>query len=163
MAQSESLPIHPSVVEQCCGRYSINKQGHSLTVTVPRSVQLLAESVIMRKGVYDGHLVYLKAVPVDGVLDGRLGTRPTETEEQVEEERIDIYSVRSKGADKLLTIPASDTSRYPAKSKPMVVYARSQDGLAYLKVIPEALVNSESDVSITTSALVAAEDSQSVV
>lgn len=163
MAQNESALIHPSVVEQCCGRYSINKQGHSLTVTVPRSVKLSAESVILRKGIYDGGLLYLKAVPVDGVLDGRLGTRPTETEEQVDEERIDIYSVRSKGADKLLTIPASDTSRYPEKSKPLVVEARSQDGLVYLKVIPEVLAAETADVSITTSALVAAEDSRSAV
>lgn len=156
MAQTESYMTRLSTIEQSCGRYSINKQGHSLTVTVPRSVQLMADSVIIRKGLYNGQLLYLKAVPVDAVLENRPGTSPL-PDEEIDEERIDIYSVRQKAADKLLTIPSKcDTSRYPEKSKPMVVHARSHEGLAYLKIIPEVLYTHAD--AISSQSLVAAEE-----
>lgn len=156
MAQSESHMTQPSLIEQCCGQYSINKQGHSLTVTVPRSVQLAADSVIMRTGQYNDRLLYLKAMPVDAVLEGRSGTSPAADTDEVAEERIGVYSVRRKATDNLLTIPAKcDTSRYPEQSSPMIVHARSQQGLAYLKLIPERLYAHAETVS--SPSLVAAE------
>lgn len=133
---SESQPA----IEQPCGQYKIQEQGHSLTVTVPRRIPLDVGSVFIREGKHHGRTLYLKALPATPPQS--VGSREITTDagETILEDYIDLFDSRPKGDDTMLTVPAErDTDRFAAQSYPMVVAGYDAEGIAYLKFIPECV------------------------
>jgi hypothetical protein len=139
MAQTASTQMRSPPVEHPCGRYKITQQGNSSTIGVPRQTPLDIASVIMRAGEYCGQAIYLKAIPDSGAETQGSETQTvisTDAGETIVEDFLGSYSVRDSGDDNALTIPSAHTDRFPKKTKPLIVAARSARGIDYLKIIP---------------------------
>jgi hypothetical protein len=154
MAQASLPPAQAAPIEQSYGQYSVHFQGNSLSVTVPRPMNLSAETpVSMRVGRYEGRVVYLKAVPLDAAFAGLPGTQPvTEIGEdgRITETEIDVFSVRGGNSeDKALTIPAKcKTERFERKTEPMLVCGTVEGEVAYLRLIPECLYERTGSIDV---------------
>lgn len=140
MTQSAASGTQTSAIEQPCGQYKIHKQGHSLTVTVPRRIHLDVGSVFVREGKHHGRTLYLKVVPVSASPSVGPQTIPTDAGVTITDEPIDFYDVRTRGEDTTLTIPSDcDTDRFPEETYPMIVAGYREEGVAHLKLIPECV------------------------
>jgi hypothetical protein len=144
MAQANLPPAQSSPTEHPYGQYSVHFQGNSLSVTVPRPMNLCAETpVSMRVGRYNGRVIYLKAVPLDVAFAGLPDSQPDTTTDdaRITEDEIDIFSVRDGGGeDKALTVPAKcKTDRFEKESEPMLVCGRVDGNVVYLKLVPECV------------------------
>jgi hypothetical protein len=145
MSQADAIPGQNGVIERPYGEYKVRTEGNSMTVTVPRAFPLASQTdIIVRAGVADDTLLYLKAIPLKAAFDNLPGTeKTTKTVDgvTVTEEKIDLYSVRGGDSpDKSITIPKKcDTGRFPEKSYPKIVAGRTEAGVAYLRLIPECV------------------------
>jgi hypothetical protein len=156
MAQAAPQTAHYDPIERPCGQYTIQEQGHSLTVTVPERMDLAAETTVsIRKGLYHGRVIYLKAIPLEAAFTGHPGTRPVTTTvegERITEDEVGVYIVRD-GTNKMLTVPAEcGTDRFAEQTEPMLVTGTADERFMYLKIIPECLY--EASWSIATDDLV---------
>jgi virulence-associated protein VagC len=155
MAQTACEQHHIAPVEQPYGQYTVHESGNSTTVTVPRALRLESGTEVnLRVGWYEGRVLYLKAVPLEAMFDQLPGTQtdPTiDTRETVTERKICTLTVRGGGTDKKeLTIPDKcETSRFANETKPMVVAGTVEDGVAYLKLIPECLYAQAGSINLT--------------
>jgi hypothetical protein len=135
---------HDRPTEHCYGQRSVYKQGHSLTVTIPRrlGIEAAGDTVMLREGRAHGHVIYLKAIPIEAMLDGYPGTTPvtqTERGDPIEEQQLGSFRVRG-GRTTALTIPATcHTERFDGGTTPMIVGASAAGRVTYLKLIPECL------------------------
>jgi hypothetical protein len=146
MAQTASPPPQYGSTEHCYGQRSVHKQGNSLTVTIPRrmGIEAAGDTVMIRAGRAHGHVIYLKAIPIDAMLDRRPGTAlvtRAEGGDRIDERELGTFRVRGgTTTTTALTIPAKcKTDRFATETAPMVVGAIAEGRLTYLKLIPECL------------------------
>ena len=155
MAQAARERHHIMPVEQPYGQYRVHTSGNSKTVTVPRALRMESGTeVSLRAGRYGDRVVYLKAIPLEALLDGLPGTQADprlDTTETVTEEKVCTLTVRGANTDqKELTIPNDcKTSRFAEETEPMVVAGTIEDGVAYFKLIPECLYEQVGSINLT--------------
>ena len=103
---------------------------------------IASESVIIREAFYLDRVVYLRIIPVTEAVGSDFKKQCIKVidGERIVERKIDFYNVRVDEDGQWLTVPFKrSTDRFARNTKPMVVSAHTNTGIAYLKLLPECL------------------------
>ena len=115
-------------------------------------IEAAGETVMIHEGRAHGRVIYLKAIPIDALFDGRDPHPVTQTAggDHIEETQLGAFRVRGgETATTALTIPATcQTDRFAPQTSPMVVGAIAEGRVTYIKLVPECLYTQTKSIAL---------------